>query len=205
MARDYPLKPFRETDQAKLRKVIADYPLATVISPGEPWPAVTQLPLLFDQSGKRLRGHLDRNNPHCERLLEGGSVYCVFSGPNHYMTPSIYPETHYPGWNYVAVHVKGRVTPIEDPGWLEALLLDTAKHNEPAGSGYTLTPAQRNFSMLLTTILGFEIEIGEMQGIFKLAQDKGPANAELARQHLAEVLQHDVGDWLAELLDNHND
>ena len=27
--------------------------------------------------------------------------------PNHYITPSIYPDEQYPGWNYVAVHLTG--------------------------------------------------------------------------------------------------
>jgi len=198
---EYPLEPFRQADRDKLCRVIRAWPLAAVISQGEPLPLVTQVPLELDVSGTRLQGHFDRRNPHCERILAGGDIYCLFSGPNHYMSPSIYPEVHYPGWNYVAVHVHGRVRPVSDAEWLQELLLRIAERHEPADSGYRLTPSQRNFDILLTRILGFEIEIDAMEGIFKLAQDKGPANAERARLHLAEVLRRDTGGLLKELLE----
>ena len=181
--------------------MIAEYPLATVVSQGDSYPTITQVPLILSENGAALRGHFDRNNPHCEEILSGGNVYCLFNGPNHYITPSIYPDTQYPGWNYVAVHVKGVVRPIEDKTWLKELLLALAARNEPENSGYELSPTQANFAELLNYILGFEIDIVEMKGIFKLAQDKGPEHAEIARRHLAEVTQSDVGDFLNEMME----
>lgn len=199
---NYPLKPFRQLDTGKLCRIVARYPLATLISQSEPFPVISQIPLLIDEDGRTLRGHLDRNNPHCAHILAGGNIYCLFHGPNHYMSPTIYPDRHFPGWNYVTVHVRGRVRPIEDLEWLTTLLLDTAEAHEPAGSGYVLTPSQENFDVFIKFILGFEIEIADMKGIVKLAQDKGSENAERARRHLAGVLKEDVGDFLGELLED---
>ena len=145
----YPLAPFQVDDTAQLATVISDYPLATVISQREKIPLVTQVPLLFDAETKTLRGHMDRNNPHCDALAGGGAIYCVFNGPNHYISPAIYPDTQYPGWNYVAVHVEGMVETKTDPAWLTNLLLQTATENEPANSGYELRPDQARFDELL--------------------------------------------------------
>jgi transcriptional regulator len=181
--------------------VIAACPLATVVSQGEAFPTISQVPLIFSEEDSSLRGHFDRNNPHCAHILDGGNIYCLFNGPNHYITPSIYPDTQYPGWNYVSVHVKGMVSPVEDEAWLRALLLRTAELNEPADSGYRLEPTQENFGELIKLILGFRIEIVEMEGIFKLAQDKGSGHAELARQHLAAMAGKDVNEFLSELLE----
>ena len=199
---NYPLKPFRQLDKDKLRRVVEKYPLATLISQSDPFPVISQIPLMIDAEGETLRGHLDRNNPHCPEILAGGDIYCLFHGPNHYMSPAIYPDRHFPGWNYVTVHVRGTVRPIEDLEWLKELLLDTAEAHEPPGSGYRLSPSQENFDVFIRMILGFEIEIADMKGIVKLAQDKGSENAELARRHLAAVLKEDIGEFLDELLED---
>ena len=197
----YPLRPFQVSDPEKLKRVIATYPLATVISQCAEFPAVSQVPLIYDSVANVLRGHMDKNNPHCAELRNGGSIYCVFNGPNHYISPSIYPDTQYPGWNYIAVHVEGSVRAIDYREWLQGLLIRTANTFEPPGSGYRLTPAQENFDVLIQYILGFEIEISDMRGIFKLAQDKGEEHAALARTHLASMTQRDVSDFLAEMLE----
>lgn len=196
----YPLKVFQEHRDDKLWRVMRAYPLATVISQRQSYPAVSQLPLICDTERRVLSGHLDRNNPHCEALAEGGEVYCVFNGPNHYMSPEIYPDSQFPGWNYIAVHVEGTVRPVEDRDWLEETLIRTAEENEAPGSAYRLLPSQDNFDVLIDYILGIEIEITDMRGIFKLAQDKGPKHAELARRHLASMARRDTSDFLGEML-----
>lgn len=197
----YPLRPFQVTDPDLLQRVISQYPLAMVISPTDVAPAVSQLPLMHVPSSGSLQGHLDRNNPHCEAIARGGDVYAVFTGPNHYMSPSIYPDTQYPGWNYVSVHVEGTVKPIEDPEWLTELLLRTAEENEPGDSGYRLKSTQAGFDTLLDYILGFEIDITDMRGVFKLAQDKGIGHARLARDHLSEILARDISGFIGDLLE----
>ena len=197
---DYPLKPFQADDPGRLHKVISEYPLATVISQGPEFPAVSQLPLVLDSDRNVLQGHLDRNNPHANVLMHGGNVYALFNGPNHYMSPAIYPDSQYPGWNYVSVHVEGVVETIKDSGWLTELLLRTAEQNEPADSGYRLKPTQRGFDSLVRYIVGFEIKIMDIRGIFKLAQDKGAGHACLARDHLSTVVSRDASGFIDAML-----
>ena len=197
----YPLKPFQAIDPDKLQRVIAKYPLATVISQCDEFPAVSQVPLIYDPVADVLQGHMDRNNPHCEALQRGGNVYSVFSGPNHYISPSIYPDSQYPGWNYIAVHVEGTVRTIEDYEWLKELLLQTAEAHEPPDSGYRLSPEQDRFDTLIKYIVGFEIAVSDMRGVFKLAQDKGERHALLARDHLADLHKRDLSEFLTDLLE----
>ena len=197
---NYPLKPFQGCDPDRLHRVISRYPLATVISQCGDFPVVSQVPLIHDPVANLLRGHLDRNNPHCAELLKGGNIYCVFSGPNHYISPSIYPDAQFPGWNYVSVHVEGTVRAVEDQEWLKELLIQTAEANEPADSGYRLSPTQDRFDTLIRYILGFEIEITDIRGVFKLAQDKGEQHATLALNHLASMHTVDLSEFLADML-----
>ena len=123
----YPLTPFRSADADKMHAVMRAFPLATMISRygGDGWPTITQMPLvLHADRGARgtLLGHFDGNNPHAAVLRGDDRVTCLFHGPNHYMTPSIYPTEHYPGWNYVTVRVHARARVMTDRERVRALL-----------------------------------------------------------------------------------
>ena len=197
----YPLKQFQETRFEKLKLVIEHYPLATVISQSRPFPLVSQIPLILDQENRKLSGHLDMNNPHCEGIKNGGEVYCLFYGPNHYISPSIYADEQFPGWNYVTVHITGIVKPLLDRDDLVDILLKTAQHNEPVESNYRLETSQANFDILSTMIVGFEIEITDARGIFKLAQDKALENTRLAAVQLNHTSSQDISILLEQLLE----
>lgn len=200
----YPLEPFQSADLDKIHAVMQAYPLATLISRTEAWPVITQVPLVLDRErGERgvLIGHFDANNPHGPLLAQNPDVYCLFHGPDHYMSPMIYPTEQYPGWNYFTVHVKARARPLTDRERVRALLFRLAELHEPPDSGYTLRPTQANFERFLSMVSGFELEILEARGLFKLAQDKGPDNAALAAAHLARTLRdRDVLPLLSHLL-----
>jgi predicted FMN-binding regulatory protein PaiB len=202
----YPLTPFQSSDPSKMNAVIRAYPLATLISQSagdDRWPTITQVPLvLHADRGPRgtLLGHFDANNPHAGELRRDPRVTCLFQGPNHYVTPSIYPTEHYPGWNYVAVHIHARARVMTDRESVRALLFELAALHEPPGSGYRLRGEQTNFERFLDMIFGFELEIVDARAIFKLAQDKGEECAELAAVHLAREVQKDVLPLLRDLL-----
>ena len=133
--------------------------------------------------------------------INGGKVYCLFQGPNHYISPSIYADEQYPGWNYVSVHITGVVKAVKNHAELVSILLKTAQHNEPQGSTYQLNTSQTNFDRLSKMIVGFEIEIMDAKGIFKLAQDKSSENTRLAAAHLNKTASQDISSLLAQLLE----
>jgi predicted FMN-binding regulatory protein PaiB len=200
----YPLKPFQSTDLEKMHAVMEAHPLATLISQDTEWPVITQVPLILERGrGERgfLRGHFDGNNPHGPLLAQSPHVVVLFQGPNHYMSPSIYPTPHYPGWNYYTVHVRARAHVVKDRERVRASLFRLAELHEPLSSGYQLSSAQKNFEVYLDMIFGFELEILEARAIFKLAQDKGKDHAEIAAGHLAgKVRETDVLPLLTLLL-----
>lgn len=198
MSEHYPLPPFRCEDPEKIKALIRHSPLATLISIRGEWPLITQIPLLLEQNS--LVGHLDANNPQIEALRANPRVTCLFHGPNHYITPTIYPEEHYPGWNYATVHIRAKAREIEDIEQIRSSLFALAEAHEPADSGYRLKPSQRNFELFSTQIRGFEFQILEAKGIFKLAQDKGEGNARLAGQHLCNLVRPNPSELLEQLL-----
>lgn len=199
----YPLPSFQSRNQEKIKTVISRYPLATLITQEADWPTVSQVPLVLSKASKHgdtLLGHFDRNNPHCEALKRNKQVYCIFNGPNHYISPTIYPDEQYPGWNLISAHVKGHVEILDKEEELREILFQTAEHNEPKNSGYTLTADQKNFDIYIKMILGFRINIVDSHALLKLAQDKGTQHAQIAKGHLNEVMKKDLTDFLEGML-----
>jgi len=199
----YPLKPYQSMDQDKIRKVISCFPLATLIIQQNEYPEVLQIPLILSNSETglfALSGHVDKNNPLVEAISRESGVYCLFSGPNSYVTPAIYPDAQFPGWNYVSVHVKGSLEAIDSEQLLTELLLRTAMENEPADSGYQLRPSQKNFKRLLQHIVGFTVRVDQAHAILKLSQDKTSTNTAIARDYLVVRSRDDVTSFLEAML-----
>src|SRR5690242_3410175 len=76
--------------------------------------AATHLPFLVARNGEEayLYGHMARANPQWKAIT--GEVLVVFSGPQRYISPSWYAESEVPTWDYVAVHVYGKLDIVTD-------------------------------------------------------------------------------------------
>src|SRR5690554_6028456 len=117
---NYPPKHHQDKDLDHLLEVIKTYPLATVISVKNNELVITHLPLIYEHG--KLIGHLDKNNPQVELLKNSNPVTLIFSGPQCYISPSIYTTTQLPTWNYIKVHITGTVNEIKNP--------ETIKHSQ---------------------------------------------------------------------------
>jgi transcriptional regulator len=167
--------PFATTDRAVLLAHAASHPFATVIThsegPGEGGLAVSHLPLLVDAEQGRLRGHLARQNEQIAHFATGCEVLAVFHGPHGYVSPSVYTEPGVPTWNYVVVHVRGRVRLVNDAE-LRRILDQSVAHFD--SSGWQMDSMGDALLPKLGAIAGFEIEILRIEGKWKLSQNRSP-------------------------------
>jgi transcriptional regulator len=168
---------FKVTDLAKIAELIAAYPLAMLITVSDAGvPLANHLPLLLDGSvdqGYRLLGHMARANPQWQDFSTSPEVLVTFQGPHAYVSPSWYKGLGVPTWNYAVVQMRGRPKIIDDEMVLEALLkqlTDSQELQYDTPWDLTLTDDQR--TKLLGMIVGFEIEITDMVGKFKLSQNR---------------------------------
>jgi len=118
-------------------EVIKAYPLATVISVKDNNPYITHLPLIYSDDGK-LIGHIDKFNPQVELLKENNEVTIIFSGPQCYISPSVYTTTQLPTWNYIKVHLIGNVRAIESKNALKESLIKMTEFLEHPKHKYVL-------------------------------------------------------------------
>jgi transcriptional regulator len=190
----YPPKHHLDNDKLHMLEVIKTYPLATVISVKDNVPIITHLPLIYDEG--KLIGHLDKNNPQAELLKNGQSVTVIFSGPQCYISPSIYNTSQLPTWNYIKVHVTGVANEINNLETIKHSMIAMTSFLEAPDHKYVLDLDNNKMSQFINYVVGFEIDIQSWEGKFKLSQDKIPQDMANAKAELLRTNQESIKTFL---------
>jgi transcriptional regulator len=176
-----------EGDDATARRLIADHPFAILATGGAAGVHVTHLPLLLDEGGAGLIGHVARVNPHWQAFVDGHTV-AIFQGPHAFVSRGWYrdPGDNVPTWNYAAVHVSGRPILADAAETRRAVERLTARF-EPKG----LPPiGEEKFARLLKAIVAFHLPIEKLEVKFKMSQNK-PAEVAGVIEGLKATGRHD--------------
>ena len=188
---------FREDRADVLRQAIRDIALGTLVTAGEGGVQANHLPMLL--GGEILQGHFARANPVCKDIKPDAQVLAIFLGPHFYTSPNWYPsklETGkgVPTWNYITVHVRGRIALHEDEAWLtEHLAKLSNAHEAHLPNPWKPDDAPADYlASLKRAIVGFEIAITSIEGKWKLSQNRVPADIEGIRQALTAEGRSDL-------------
>lgn len=179
----YVPKHFEVTDVKALHELINDYPLATLVTMSEKGLNANHIPMHFVATSAEpygnLRGHIARANPLLEDIKAENQSLAIFHGPNAYITPSWYEtkKEHgkvVPTWNYVVVHVYGRLQVVDNPDWLRAQLEALTDHNEAQFlKPWAVDDAPADFTeKLLESIVGIEMKVSKLLGKWKVSQSQ---------------------------------
>jgi transcriptional regulator len=175
---------FREDRPDVLRDAVRRIGFATLVTLGPDGIVANHLPILLEDDV--LRGHVARANPVWK--AGEGEALAIFLGPQAYVSPNWYPskaETGkaVPTWNYITVHAKGRIRWIQDADWLRAhVTLLSDAHEAPRPDPWKVSDAPESFvEALLRAIVGFELEITQLDGKYKLTQNRDAADREGVR------------------------
>jgi transcriptional regulator len=197
---------FAATD-ADVHALLGSAGAVDLITAGPDGLVATLLPMLWDpDAGEHgvLLGHVARNNPHWR--LAGPSLV-IARGPDAYISPSWYAskDEHgrvVPTWNYLSVHLQGRLVVHDDPEWLRALVTRlTEMHEAGQDRPWSVADAPAAFiNGQLRAIVGLEFVVENLQAKAKLSQNRpeadqdgviaalparGPAAAAVAEQMLS--------------------
>ena len=168
-----------------LHQLIHAEPLAALVTLTSTGLLATHLPMVLESTPDTfgiLRGHVSRANPQWRDLNAAVDALAIFSGPQHYITPTWYPGTYehgkeVPTWNYVVVHAYGPLQIIHDEHWLLAHLEQlTAQSEADVPTPWKLSDALADFIRnLLHGIVGFELPIHRLEGKWKVSQNRTSA------------------------------
>ena len=176
-----------------LHQLMNDQPFASLITMGSSGLVASHIPMVLEQNGAmgRLKCHLSRANTQWRDHSPTIEALAIFSGPQHYITPSWYPEKEetgkvVPTWNYVVVHAYGLLKVIEDHEWLMAHLQSLVKvHESGSPVPWNIGDAPADYiASQIKGIVGLEMTIKRLEGKWKLSQNR----PERDRQGVAEGL-----------------
>ncbi len=195
----YPPPHHQSHDIQKMISVIQHFPLGMLVSVKDGKPFVTHIPIIYNETSKKLVAHIDRNNPQVETLNDGAEVTVVFKGPDTYISPSVYTTPHLPTYNYIIVHITGTIKLINEPEAVKKTMVDMTEFLEGDAQKFTLKNDDPRMERLLNYIQTFEIEITHWEGKFKLSQDKNEQDFENAKEELVKKSQKDVSGFIEKI------
>jgi transcriptional regulator len=168
---------FAEDRADVLQAAIRAHPLAALVVAASDGLVANHIPMLLSADGAMVRGHVARANPVWREA--GSAAIAMFMGPQSYVSPNLYPSKHgdprvVPTWNYVTVHVHGRLAVFEDRERLRELVTAlTDVHEAPRDSQWRVTDAPAAYiDGLLGAIVGIEIPVERIEGKWKMSQNR---------------------------------
>ena len=188
----YNLPYHKEQNPQVIKEFIDRYPFAFLAGcDSENKPVATQVPIFIEEkeSKKILRGHIMKNTDHHKAFLHNDNVLVVFTGHHTYVSATWYSNPHQAStWNYMSVHVKGIIRFLDEDA-LEEVLRKTTLHfenyNQESTTIFDNLSAEYK-QKLLKQIVAFEIEIKEMDNVFKLSQDRDSKSYDNIKEKLKE-------------------
>jgi len=143
---------------------------------GKLW--ATHIPLLLEEkNGKQiLVGHVSRENPQAERFKTNDDALVIFSGAHTYIPSSWYDHENVPTWNYLAVHVYGKVKLHSLEESIEALKRLVNKYEAKSEKPLRIEDLSKKTMLQAHGIVSFEIEITAVEAKKKLSQNRDDKN-----------------------------
>lgn len=150
----------------------------------EAGPLISHIPFLLSEDGKALEAHLVRSNPIIRLLDTPVSAVLAISGPDAYISPDWYEtENQVPTWNYVAVHLRGTLKRLPETE-LHSVLSRLSQFMEtrllPKKPWTSDKMNRETYSKMQRQIVPIAMEIADIQGTWKLSQNKPEKVAMLA-------------------------
>lgn len=186
----HPNPIFRKSDTEKNIAFAQQNSFGTLSINDATGPLIAHIPFLLSNDGTRLEAHLVRSNPIARALTTEQSAVICINGPHGYISPDWYGVAdQVPTWNYVAVHLRGRLRLLPDDdlrGVLDRLSTSMEQHllPKPIWSADKMNADALN--RMMRQIIPIEMDVEKIDGTWKLGQNK-PTDARLGA---AEALKN---------------
>jgi transcriptional regulator len=170
---------YKEEDREKIVSFMREYPFAMIIGSGKDQRIeLTQVPVMIDERDGRLflTGHMARKSEHHQAFEENPNVVAVFTSPHTYVSGSWYTGNPQQAstWNYISVHARGPLRWMSEDelhALLRRLTLHYEKNDANSSTIYDNLPSDY-IQKLVKSIVGFEIEVQELDNVHKLSQNR---------------------------------
>ncbi|KAA3609297.1 MAG: FMN-binding negative transcriptional regulator [Calditrichaeota bacterium] len=181
----YTPNKFVEKDEQRLLQLVDENSFGTLISVVDDLPVATHIPFLVEKTGAlKLVAHLAKANPHWQFLKSNPEAMVIFHGPHSYISPTWYTENDAPTWNYAVVHFSGSASVFTDTARLRDIVEALATKHEKTNTN----PWKPEYpAHELRGIVGIEIEVNQIEGKFKLNQNRPAVDQQNVIEKLCEI------------------
>jgi transcriptional regulator len=171
---------YKLTDPDEIRDFVGENGFGILINTvnGRLWASHIPMMLVKDNDGRDiLIGHLSKANPQWKEFGTSQEVLAVFTGPHSYISSSWYDHENVPTWNYIAVHIYGKIEIIEGEELKHYLSEMVDKYEALMPHPVSVRKMSEHFvSSEMNGIVGFRIHISEIQAARKLSQNRDEKN-----------------------------
>lgn len=184
----YSIPYFREEDESKVIAFMQENSFAIIMGFDIAYPVATHVPLEISKqaNGKIiLSGHMMKKTDHQLAFEKNNNVLVIFNGPHCYVSASWYsnPQTA-STWNYMTVHARGKIFFSDAEGTYEAVKNITEKYEGKESLAAFHQLPENYIAPMLRAIIGFTIEVEDMDNVFKLSQNRD----EVSKRNIIEQL-----------------
>lgn len=170
---------YKNENQAEIQKFLHDNGFAILVNQtnGKLWATHIPLVLEIDENGMQfLVGHVSKLNPQGESFTTNDDVLAIFSGAHTYISSSWYDHENVPTWNYLAVHVYGKVTVLNHEETVNSLIKLVDKYEVISENPIHVEDFSTKTMREARGIIGFTIEITSIEAQKKLSQNRDAKN-----------------------------
>lgn len=167
-------KYYKENDIQEIKSFMLEHQFVTIITNDGVKPIATHVPINIHEKNGALyiTGHCAKNNDQWRLLKQASNVLIIFQGPHAYISSTWYEKEDVPTWNYQSVHVYGDSRLLSESELIEDLTHLLNKYEGHRDNGATWDNMSENTRKQINGIIGFEIEIKEIQAAYKLSQTR---------------------------------
>jgi transcriptional regulator len=168
-------KYYEQTDLKEIKQFLIKNSFGILVNQveGKPWATHIPLELSIDKDGSDiLVGHIARANPQGKYFTENSTVLCIFNGPHSYISSSWYQEEEVPTWNYIAVHVYGKISILSEEEVLISMHELVTKYEKKSKNPINLENMSPKTLRQVKGVIGFKIKIDDIQATYKLSQTR---------------------------------
>ena len=167
---------YRNNDLSEIKSFIRQNSFATLITIRNKNPEATHIPieLVEQKDGEAfLQGHISRANQQWKSFSESNQVLAIFQGPHSYVSSSWYNHINVPTWNYMAVHVYGKIKIIDGEDLYNSLKDLVDRYEIISEKPIRMEELPEDMvNKYMKGIVGFRIQIEKIDGKWKLSQNR---------------------------------
>ena len=179
----YDLKHFKANNPAAVIAFMHQNPFILLCGVNENHqPVATHIPVLIEERNAKifLLAHIMRKQLHTIAFEKNANVLAIFSAAHTYVSATNYEQQNTAStWNYQAVHASGTIHFLQEDELYNVLVKLTEKfEGNPNSVAFVQNMDEQYVKDLMKAIVAFEVELTNIEHVFKLSQNKDKATRE---------------------------